>query len=320
MFLETLGTIGNIAGSVSSVMQMFGIGKKDRPSWRDMQFMMDTSERLAPRDIALQGQYLEGLAPAQAGAYNTYQNETYGEDTQRQIDRIKATGDQLGMSPWEVTGASGAAPLPSPSFGGGGQAPGRGDFMSAMVPLKVAEMNNKTALAQTAMQTEAQKSIASQQTAGGKLPEAQLLKTAAETLLTHASTAETQQRERTGQAQENASWAQGDFTRNQTALASLDTLAKWAGTTKVSLPGIEQSTTNNYPALLQMYRALQGVGTDSYPGQRAEAVQAYVSKIPADQFRQLERDAKRAARAALSLAGDTAKGFLDGVGNFFKGQ
>jgi len=317
-FLDALGSSisGGIGGAIGQGILGL-LGKKDRPSWRDMQFMMDTSERLAPRDIALQGQYLEGLAPAQAGAYNTYQNETYGADTQRQIDRIKATGDQLGMSPWEVTGASGAAPLPSPSFGGGGQAPGRGDFMSAMVPLKVAEMNNKTALAQTAMQTQAQERIASQQTAGGKLPEAQVVKTAAETLLTNASVRKTEQDEKTGMAQEAQAWAQQDFIRNNTMLASLDTLAKWAGSTKVNLPGIEQTTTNNYPALLQMYSALVDHGTDSHPQDRATAVQAYVAKIPPDQFRQLERDAKRAARAALSLAGDTAKGFLDGVGKFF---
>lgn len=155
-FLAGLGQVGQAAGGLSAIGNLFGVGK-DRPSWRDMQFMMDTSERLAPRDIALQGQYLEGLAPAQAGAYNTYQSETYGEDTQRQIERIQSTGQALGMSPWEIMGQGGAAPLPSPAYGGASQGASKGDYMAQLVPLEIAKMNNQTALATTAMQTMQQK-------------------------------------------------------------------------------------------------------------------------------------------------------------------
>lgn len=159
-FLESLlggiNAAGQAAGGVAAVGNLFGIGK-DRPSWRDMQFMMDTSERLSDRDIALQGKYLEGLAPAQAGAYNTYQDATYAADSQRQIDRIKSTGEQLGMSPWEIMGQGGAAPLPSPSFGGSGQTPAKGDYLRELTPLVVTNMNNKTALATAALNALGQK-------------------------------------------------------------------------------------------------------------------------------------------------------------------
>lgn len=309
-FLKALSTGAQVGGEIASLAKLFGLGK-DRPSWRDMQFMMDTSERLAPRDIALQGSYLEGLAPHQANAYNEYQGATYGEDTQRQIDRIKTTGDQLGMSPWEIMGQGGAAPLPSPSFGGAGQAPAKQEFMSSIVPLKVAEMNNKAAIAQTAMQTATQERIASQQTAGGELPKKQALQVAAQTILADQQT-------RTGMAQEAQAWAQADLAKNSTMLASLETLAKWAGTTEINLPGLKQTSNNAYPALVRMYATLVAeTEASSEPAARSKALSAYVAQMPADQFKQLERDAKRAARAALSLAGDTAKGFLDGIGSFF---
>lgn len=308
-FLETLSTAAQVGGDIASLAKLFGLGK-DRPSWRDMQFMMDTSERLAPRDIALQGQYLEGLAPHQAAAYNEYQGATYGEDTQRQIDRIKSTGEQLGMSPWEIMGQGGAAPLPAPAYGGGGQAPQKGDYLQS-IPVKIAEMNNKTALAQTAMQTATQERIASQQTAGGELPKKQVLESAARTILAEQDTM-------TSKARERESLISGSATQNRQWLESIGTLAQWAGTTEINVGGvIKQNANNEYPALVKMYQSLVN---DDKPTSEQDAINAYVSRLPADQFQRLERDAKRAARAVLSLAADTGKGFLDGIGKFFSGQ
>lgn len=307
-FLQTLSTGAQVGGEIASLAKLFGLGK-DRPSWRDMQFMMDTSERLAPRDIALQGQYLEGLAPHQAAAYNEYQGATYGEDTQRQIDRIKSTGEQLGMSPWEIMGQGGAAPLPSPAYGGGGQAPQKGDYLQS-IPVKIAEMNNKTALAQTAMQTATQERIASQQTAGGELPKKQVLESAARTILTEQDTM-------TSKAKERESLISGSATQNRQWLDSIGTLAQWAGTTTINLGPVQATANNEYLELVKMYQSL--VNDDKATSEQ-DAINAYVSRLPADQFQRLERDAKRAARAVLSLAADTGKGFLDGIGKFFSGQ
>jgi len=240
-FLAGLGQVGQAAGGVAAIGNLFGVGK-DRPSWRDMQFMMDTSERLAPRDIALQGQYLEGLAPAQAGAYNTYQRETYGEDTQRQIDRIQSTGQALGMSPWEIMGQGGAAPLPSPAYGGASQGASKGDYMAQLVPLEIAKMNNKTQLATAAMSMAQNKyaidkqtgtqvqttqmsnenalAITNIQTANGRKPFAELKQTEAQTLLTAAQTLATEESKNLTIDQQSFTQAQTMNVHNQ-ALVSL---------------------------------------------------------------------------------------------------
>lgn len=137
-------------------------GGKSRPSWRDLQFMQDASERLAPRQIALQGDFLEGLAPSQAAAYNTYQDATFQGDTNREISRIQQMGDTLGMSPWELRGTSGSAALPSPQMQTPSQTAGASTqaFMSALVPLEVAKIQARTQLASQAMQSDTAKAIA----------------------------------------------------------------------------------------------------------------------------------------------------------------
>lgn len=314
-FLSGLTSAGQAAGGVSSLLSLFGLGGKDRPSWKDMQFMMDTSERLAPRDIALQGQYLEGLAPSQAAAYNTYQDSTYGNETQRQIDRIKTSGEQLGMSPWEVMGQGGAAPLPSGNFGGSAQGAQKGDYMSAMIPVKIAEMNNKTALAQTAMQTQSAQQIASQQTAGGELPKNAAAQTAAQTVLTSAQTANTEQGTKTGKAQEELAWTQNAVAENDMLAKAIGTLAQWSGTTTMDLGPYKTTTTNNYPQLAKLYGQLLDTPQNNLLTQK---VQAYVATLPSDQFKALERDAIRAAKAAMSAAKGTVDAGVDWLKGFFK--
>lgn len=146
-------------------------GFKGRPQWKDLQFMNDAQNRLWPDEIKRQGAFLQGLAPSQAAAYNTYQGATYQGDTDRQVDRIKDMSAGLGMSPWEITGAGGANPLPSPGPPQGQQ--GRSampEYLSALVPMQIAKQQNKTALMTTKMQTDTQRYIADQATGQGKLP------------------------------------------------------------------------------------------------------------------------------------------------------
>lgn len=134
-------------------------GFKGRPQWRDLQFMNDAQNRLWPDEINRQGQFLEGVAPSQAAAYNTYQDETYMRDVTRRTEGIKAMGDSLGMSPWELTGQGGAA-APLPSAGSAGAQQGNSSlpqFLQAIMPLQLAKMQNATQLRIAKMSNDTQR-------------------------------------------------------------------------------------------------------------------------------------------------------------------
>lgn len=164
-FLAALASgAGQSLGStaVSTLFNLVSGGGKSRPSWRDLQFMQDASERLAPRQIDLQGDFLEGLAPRQAAAYNTYQDTTFQADTNREIGRIQQMGTELGMSPWELRGTSASAALPSPQMQTPSQTAGASTqaFMSALVPLEVAKIQARTQLQTAALQSSTQRDVA----------------------------------------------------------------------------------------------------------------------------------------------------------------
>lgn len=130
--------------------------------------------------IARENEFLSGVTANRAQNYNAYQDQTYGQDTQREIDRTKATAQQLGMSPWELKGQS-SGPLVSPGGSDTNNPTSKGsDFLAASVPLKTAEIQARTSLANTAMQSQTQKDIASQQTAGGQGPKNQAALSAAQ--------------------------------------------------------------------------------------------------------------------------------------------
>lgn len=129
-------------------------GFKGRPQWRDLEFMNDAQNRLWPDEIQRQGDFLEGLAPSQAAAYNTQQDATFGQDTQRQIGRVKDMSSALGMSPWEITGAGGANPLPSPSGGGQQGQSSLPQFLQALIPLEINKQNNATNMSIAKMQND----------------------------------------------------------------------------------------------------------------------------------------------------------------------
>ena len=179
---------GTLAGATAG---LFG---KSQVSNRDYQHQQNLLDSGNPREIRRQSAFLEGLAPSQGAAYNTIQDATYAQDTQRQTDRIQTMGDQLGMSPWEITGSPGANPLPSPT----GPAPqnNNAQYMGALTQmaasanqsktqLKIAAMNNDTALRQTQIQADTalatnaatnqtSKENVMVQTANGQVPFSQL--------------------------------------------------------------------------------------------------------------------------------------------------
>lgn len=174
-----MGGAGSALGSslVSKGMNALTGGNPGRMSFDDWKHQQGLLDYANPLEINRQRTFLQEMAPAQAAAYNTYQDATFGNETERQIGRIQQTGTALGMSPWEVMGQGGAAP--APAVMNTPQRTDPGSTLAALMPLKIAEMNNKTALAQTAMQTDSAQRIAAQQTAEGQLPQAQVLATQA---------------------------------------------------------------------------------------------------------------------------------------------
>lgn len=196
-FLSALGAgAGQAAGSqLLPLLASWATGGfKGRPQWRDLEFMNDATNRLFPDEIKRQGQFLEGiagsqgkaletLAPHQAAAHNTFQDQTFLANVDRETAGIKKMSGELGMSPWELTGQSGsAAPLPSlPQQGSTAQGQSRtGEFLQGLVPLQVAKMQNQTQLAATAMNNQTAKDIeyirggGKSEFGGTKLSQAQL--------------------------------------------------------------------------------------------------------------------------------------------------
>lgn len=326
-FLETLTSMfgsGNNAGNLFNVLTSWATGGfKGRPQWRDLEFMNDVQNRLWPDEIARQGDFLEGIAPSQgrametlspyqANAYNTYQDATYGADTQRQTDRIKTMASQLGMSPWEITGAGGATPLPSP--GPSAPPPSRGEnnmpaFLSGITPLATAKLQAQTALATTKMQTDTQRYVADQQTQGGKLPQAQIEQAAAAAQQAKALT------EQTG-AQTNLIWTQAQAAESDMALRTIETFARYAGTTTVSIPGYTSTTTNQLKDLAQLYQQL----TDTAPlADRQEALKGLIKKMPADQWAKINRDIDRVSSMIAKGTQDFVTGAANNVHAFLDG-
>jgi len=308
------GTMGlNLLGSYLSG------GMKGRPQWGDLKFMNDATNRLWPDEIKRQGQFLEGVAPSQAAAYNTYQDATYGQDTSRQVDRIKTMGSELGMSPWELTGAGGANPLPSPGAAGSQQGQDKTSaFLQGIMPLQLAKMQIGASLLQTKMNNETSLKISGQQTAGGKVAEGQVALQAAQQALTDQNLTESLART----SQINAST---DQTQVQTVLNMVNTLATIAPKVRVSMGPYEATGLGDSSPLLQLSRELINTG----PGERDEKVKAYMNSMPQNMLDQMATDLKTVGKYVrehaedfgASLGDSTAKGFmgfLKGLGSNFQ--
>lgn len=320
-----LGPIGQSAGGLGAIGSMFGLGK-DRQvlSNRDFQTLRGQQDQTNLDDIQRQNTFLAGVTPANASAYNTYQDATYGADTQRQIDRIKSTGDQLGMSPWEVTGASGAAPLPSPGGQGPTQAQSQGtNFLSAMVPLKTAEIQAKTQLQQTAMNnatqkeiagltTDTQKVVANIQTANGRVPITQADQNAAQTILTHATTKKTQQDTKTGEAVESLTWTQGAAAENKIVLDAITTLLQVLPRTEIDLGPYKTTEAHGYQNLLALGKKLGDAS------KVPEAVAEAIRTMPPAQWDDFSKEILQLATATTKAA-KGGLGVLQDGANFLSG-
>lgn len=220
------GLFGNAASGAASTVgssltsEALGANKVPQLSWGDFNRMQDQATAANPQEIARQGAFLEGVAPSQANAYNTYQDSTHGADTQRQIDRVKSTGEQLGMSPWELTGHGGANPLPAPAFGQP-NAGASNQFLQSMIPLLSTKMSNDTQMRIAAMNNDTSLKQTSMQTAKGQQALAGVEQTKAQTALTAAQELTEIARQATEMARPELLWSQTAETKVRTYLSAL---------------------------------------------------------------------------------------------------
>jgi len=105
--MSWLAGLAGVGSALSGVASILGLTKKNKQqspvlNWKDFNRSQQQLDISAPKDLARQQAFLEGIAPAEGMAYNTIQDLTWDADTQRQKDRM----DQLypGTSPGIVTG------------------------------------------------------------------------------------------------------------------------------------------------------------------------------------------------------------------------
>lgn len=312
-FLTGLDMGQKNGGSNTGIQMGPNPGRISNEDYQHNQNLLDSSN---PREIARTNAFLEGVAPSQGAAWNTYQDATYDADTQRAIDRTKQTGDQLGMSAWEVMGLQGSTPL-SPGTPTQPKASGE-TFLSQMTPLAIAKMNNKTAIQQakiaqdtalqtTAMQTSQADTANRRSTAEGRLPENQAAAAA---------------------AQANAAIAQVGLTEAQTDLQvqdlilrvvklAYDILPREQLEGKLDLPGFSGKVTTD---IKQGFQQLIGILLSSptartgFLSKDDAAIRKGLSTMPKDQWTQLRSAIQRIAKGA----GDAANTSMDFLGQLTK--
>lgn len=313
-------TYGKTEGRMSNEDYQFNQDLLDSSNPRDAARQNEFNNLTTDTNIANERKFLEGVAPSQAAAHNTFQDATYQAGIDRETAGIKSQAAALGMSPWELTGQStggggGAIPPPSPRPQGGrtdGSA-----FLSTMTPLAVAKMQNQTAiktakiqqdtaLKTTAMTTQQQDKSTSMQTAGGKLPvqQAATLATQAESAIASAGLARAQTDIQTQ-----------DLVLRLVRLA-MEVLPKEQLSGTVDVPGFKGSVNaSTIKGFEQLLRALNQSPTakTGYLPKDAEAARKMLSSMPPQQFAELSRAITRIANTA-GKAGNSTLDFLGNLG------
>jgi len=201
---------GQAAGS-AGVSGLLG-GASGRVRREDVVHNQNMADLVNPREIARQSEFLTGIAPAQADAYNTYHDATHSADTNREIARMQAMAPvqaqtdlqymdtvYAGTSPWERLGSSAAPSISAPNPTGGAPSRATPDVGSQFLPLIQAQIQADTArdvasIGAMSQQTIAQMNNETQlktvgiQTDDGNLPKNQAAASAAQRLLTLAQT------------------------------------------------------------------------------------------------------------------------------------
>lgn len=302
-------SVGKTEGRMSNEDYQFNQDLLDSSAPREAQRTNTIADITTPNEIKNRGAFLEGVAGAEANAYNIKQDATFAADTQRGIDRTKAEAAQLGMSPWELKGQSGASPLQGPSGTpqqGPRQQSGGGEFLSTMTPLAIAKMNNQTslkqtkmqnetALKQTAMQTQSAQGIANQSTNNGELPKAQTAKTAADTTLSIMQTSKTS-------ADTNLSITQAALAENQMWLNSVTTMLQALPEINLDLGIFKSKEKDGWRGVIQM------LGTADKHN-LMQALSKTTRSLPKSQFDDLTKDVIKLA----SMFSSGAKGAMNTV-------
>lgn len=286
----------DIAGTAMNLLGNWATGGfKGRPQWRDLSFMNDAQNRLWPDEIKRQGAFLEGLAPSQADAHNTFQDQTYMRDVTRRTEGIKQMGSDLGMSPWELTGQGGAAtPLPSsPSgpSGGGGQMQ---SFLQGIMPLKLAQMQNATSLQIAKMQNQTQRYGIDMAGGQSDVSKKQIEQIASQIKL---------------QDIQHSNGVKDLETKNQQMSVTLvDALLRMMPKDTFSIPGF---TSTNTPGWQAVAKSLLRDYTPGNTGKLANTI----SQLPPDAWGHIKRVIIEAAEDTVQLGADIAnqtKNFLGG--------
>lgn len=261
------------------------------------------------REIERQGSFLEGVAPSQAAAYNTMQDATQPQDTQRQINRVQQMSDALGMSPWELNNGSAGTPIPAmESLGPRSQPTGGSEFLGMLQPaaiakgqqdtqLKIAKMQNQTSMQQALLSSQTALAQTRMQTAGGAVPEQQAM-LAAQQLHNYMA-----EEHLTDARREQVDW--------ETAASKLRIFLDTLPTQTINLGVGSQTTKVGGPELSKLVGAWGKMGSDE-----KAALQGYLQSLPKDQFSSLMRDIDRATTAIIGQAGKTANavgGYLGGL-------
>jgi|NOAtaT_7_FD_contig_123_36267_length_5352_multi_4_in_0_out_0_8 hypothetical protein len=337
---------GSAAAGLSSIGSLLGIGSnQSRIRREDFDHHQNLADVANPREIARQSAFLEGIAPAQAGAYNTYQDATHGQDTQREITRMQAMAPvqaqtdlqymdtvYAGTSPWERLGSNAApsisAPAPTDYRSQGTDSQG---FLQALVPLLTSQMNNdtqlKTALIQaqtskevagvqsdtsiktTGMTNDTSKEIVDVQTAGGTVPVNTALKLASEKIVSDAQV-------------ENIE-ASTQRTRTQTVIDRYAFFLSSMPDSMIRHLYGESKEKQGWREIMDAFENEMSTVTGTVNNQTRIGIA--LSKLPADRWQNIEADVQKAARmtltgyeSAVNFAFDKGKQYLPQIGKFAK--
>lgn len=297
-FLAGIGGAGQMASSALPLIASWATGGfKGRPQWRDLEFMNDVTNRLWPSEIKRQGDFLTGLAPSQAAAHNTFQDQTFLQGVGRETEGIKMMSENLGMNPWELTGQSGSAtPIaPTPDEANAGSP--MPQFLQGLVPLQQTAMSNKAMLQAKAMDNSTQLQLERIRQGGfddttgmGKLTQAQIeqLENAADKLKSEEQQVDV-----------------------QTINSVITTMAQFLPTQTANVLG---NTLTTRPGGKELLAILTERGAFKLDETR-EAVARVTAGMPPDMLKDLRKTLLRAAEG-LTAGANTGMDAIQGVGDW----
>jgi len=311
--------VGNsVGGAVSNGLSGLLGGASDRVRREDVEHNQNMADIVNPREIRRQSQFLTGIAPAQAEAYNTYQDATHAADTAREVTRLQTMAPvqaqtdlqymdtvYAGTSPWERLGSSAAPSISAPNPTSGAPQRATADVGSQFLPLITAQIaadtQKQTAMIAASsqqsiakMQTDAQLKAVGIQTNDGKLPEAQTAVAAAQELQTLAQT------DKTG--------AETEAIDQDMRIKAAEMISKLTPSEVIDLGVMRYEHKPGWKKILPLLTAENGAGN------RRSEIESVIKNLPADQWAGTRRD-------MLELAGMLGKGAgaLKNVGSFLGG-